>query len=80
VAWGSSGCSWCLGSQQQLGTSDEVRGLQSHNPDEANALSVRLELQAGGYSAARERALTRVEGRDYVMQDGDVVTFRFTPS
>src|SRR5215208_8451416 len=35
---------------------------------------------AGGYNAAREGALTRVEGRDYVMQDGDVVTFRFTPS
>ncbi len=37
-------------------------------------------VEAGGYNAARERALTRVEGRDYVMQDGDVVTFRFTPS
>jgi ribosome-binding ATPase len=37
-------------------------------------------VEAGGYAAARERALTRVEGRDYVMQDGDVVTFRFTPS
>jgi len=37
-------------------------------------------VDAGGYTAARERALTRVEGRDYVMQDGDVATFRFTPS
>ena len=37
-------------------------------------------VEAGGYNAARERALTRVEGRDYVMQDGDVATFRFTPS
>jgi GTP-binding protein YchF len=37
-------------------------------------------VDAGGYAAARERALTRVEGRDYVVQDGDVVTFRFTPS
>jgi ribosome-binding ATPase len=36
-------------------------------------------VDAGGYTAARERALTRVEGRDYVMQDGDVATFRFTP-
>ena len=35
---------------------------------------------AGGYTAAREQARTRVEGRDYVVQDGDVVTFRFTPS
>ena len=37
-------------------------------------------VEAGGYAAARERALTRVEGRDYVVQDGEVVTFRFTPS
>jgi ribosome-binding ATPase len=36
-------------------------------------------VEAGGYAAARERALTRVEGRDYVVRDGDVVTFRFTP-
>ena len=36
-------------------------------------------VDAGGYNAAKERALTRVEGRDYVMQDGEVVTFRFTP-
>ena len=37
-------------------------------------------VDAGGYTAARERALTRVEGRDYEMRDGDVATFRFTPS
>jgi hypothetical protein len=34
---------------------------------------------AGGYAAARERALLRVEGRDYVVQDGEVVNFRFSP-
>jgi GTP-binding protein YchF len=37
-------------------------------------------VNAGGYNAARERALTRVEGRDYEIRDGDVVTFRFTPT
>jgi ribosome-binding ATPase len=36
-------------------------------------------VEAGGYAPARERAKLRVEGRDYAMQDGDVVTFRFTP-
>ena len=36
-------------------------------------------VEAGGYAQARERALQRVEGRDYAMQDGDVATFRFTP-
>jgi GTP-binding protein YchF len=36
-------------------------------------------VAAGGYTPARERALLRLEGRDYALQDGDVVTFRFTP-
>jgi GTP-binding protein YchF len=36
-------------------------------------------VRAGSYSAAREQALQRVEGRDYEIKDGDVVTFRFTP-
>jgi predicted metalloprotease len=36
--------------QQQLGTSDEVSTLQRERPDEANALSVRLELQADCYA------------------------------
>jgi ribosome-binding ATPase len=34
-------------------------------------------VDAGGYAGARERALLRTEGRDYVVQDGDVITFRF---
>jgi GTP-binding protein YchF len=36
-------------------------------------------VRVGGYAAAREAALQRVEGRDYEIRDGDVVTFRFTP-
>jgi ribosome-binding ATPase YchF (GTP1/OBG family) len=36
-------------------------------------------VDAGGYAGARERGTLRVEGRDYVMQDGDVMTVRFTP-
>ena len=36
-------------------------------------------VEAGGYAEARERAKLRIEGRDYAMQDGDVMTVRFTP-
>jgi predicted metalloprotease len=36
--------------QRELGTSDEVSRLQRESPDEANALSVRLELQADCYA------------------------------
>jgi ribosome-binding ATPase YchF (GTP1/OBG family) len=35
-------------------------------------------VDAGGYNGARERALLRVEGRDYPIADGDVVNFKFT--
>ncbi len=34
-------------------------------------------VSAGSQLAAREKGLVRLEGRDYVMQDGDVVYFRF---
>ncbi|MEA2273360.1 MAG: ribosome-binding ATPase [Solirubrobacteraceae bacterium] len=36
-------------------------------------------VEAGGYAAARDRGTLRLEGRDYVMRDGDVMTVRFTP-
>jgi GTP-binding protein YchF len=36
-------------------------------------------VDAGGYAGARDRGVLRVEGRDYVMRDGDVITVRFTP-
>jgi ribosome-binding ATPase len=35
-------------------------------------------VAAGGYAGARERATLRLEGRDYEMRDGDVLTVRFT--
>ena len=34
-------------------------------------------LAAGSEHAAREKALMHVEGRDYVVQDGDVIHFKF---
>ncbi len=36
-------------------------------------------VEAGGYAAAREQAKLRIEGRDYQVRDGDVITVRFTP-
>jgi len=36
-------------------------------------------VEAGGYAAARERGTLRLEGRDYTMCDGDVLTVKFTP-
>ena len=36
-------------------------------------------VDAGGYSGARDRGTLRLEGRDYVVTDGDVITVKFTP-
>ena len=34
-------------------------------------------ISAGSYATAREKGLLRLEGKDYIMQEGDVVHFRF---
>ena len=34
-------------------------------------------LDCGSYAGAREKGLVRMEGKDYVVQDGDVILFRF---
>ncbi|MGH2839165.1 MAG: DUF933 domain-containing protein [Thermoleophilaceae bacterium] len=36
-------------------------------------------VDAGGYAGARDKGSLRLEGRDYVMTDGDVITIKFTP-
>jgi len=34
-------------------------------------------MSSGTYAAAREKGLVRLEGKEYVMNDGDIVLFRF---
>lgn len=34
-------------------------------------------ISSGNYTAAKEKGLIRLEGKDYVVQDGDVILFRF---
>ena len=34
-------------------------------------------MACGSMAAAKEKGLVRLEGKDYVMQDGDIVLFRF---
>ncbi len=35
-------------------------------------------VRVGGWKAAREQGLSRAEGKEYVVQDGDVMLFRFS--
>ena len=34
-------------------------------------------LDCGSYAGAREKGLVRMEGKEYIVQDGDVILFRF---
>lgn len=43
----------------------------------AEVVNYRDLLDCGAYNAAKEKGLVRVEGKEYVMKDGDVVLFRF---
>ncbi len=42
----------------------------------AEAIGWRELVECGGYAPARDRGLLRIEGRDYVVQDGDVITIK----
>jgi ribosome-binding ATPase len=45
----------------------------------AEVIGWRELIDAGGYGRARERGSLRLEGRDYTMRDGDVISVKFTP-
>ena len=45
----------------------------------AEVVSWKALVDAGGYAGARDRGELRLEGRDYVVADGDVITVKFTP-
>jgi ribosome-binding ATPase len=42
----------------------------------AEVIGWRELVDAGGYAEARDRGLIRTEGRDYIVDDGDVITIR----
>ena len=55
----------------------QVHSDMEHGFIRAEVVAYR-DLEAhGSFAAAKEHGLLRVEGRDYVVQDGDVVHFRF---
>jgi hypothetical protein len=43
----------------------------------AEVISYEDLMRVGSHVAAREQGLMRLEGKDYIMQEGDVVHFRF---
>jgi GTP-binding protein YchF len=45
----------------------------------AEVLNYEQLVEVGDWHAAREQGILRTEGRDYIVQDGDVCLFRFSP-
>ena len=40
-------------------------------------MAIPLILACGSHAAAKEKGLIRLEGKEYVVKDGDVILFRF---
>ena len=57
-----------------LGEPDVGRALAEH---EAYCGALEALVAAGSMAAAREKGLLRQEGKEYVVQDGDVMLFKF---
>ncbi len=77
---GKEGRAWAI----ERGTSARAAAGRIHTDIErgfvaAEVVSWQDLVDAGGYAAAREQAKLRIEGRGYPVQDGDVITVRFTP-
>ena len=43
----------------------------------AEVINYQQLLDCGSYTAAKEKGLVRMEGKEYIVQDGDVILFRF---
>ena len=43
----------------------------------AETVSYKQYTSTGGFGAAREKGVLRLEGKEYIVQEGDVMLFRF---
>jgi hypothetical protein len=43
----------------------------------AEVISYQDLMASGSFATAKQRGLLRLEGKEYVVQDGDVIYFRF---
>ena len=59
-----------------------IRNWQIHTDFEKGFIRAEITpyedfVKYGSYAACKEKGVTRLEGKDYVVQDGDLVHFRF---
>jgi ribosome-binding ATPase len=69
---------WTLHSgQTALEAAGQVHTDMARGFIRAEVIQCKTLLEIGSLTTARERGVTRVEGREYVVQDGDLIHFRF---
>ena len=61
-------------------TTEEVRETKEKGFIRAEIVAFDDLKACGSMAAAKEKGLVRLEGKDYVMHDGDVTLFRFNVS
>jgi GTP-binding protein YchF len=66
--------------QTAIEAADKVHTDMQRGFIRAEVLSYPDLVATGDFTTARERGLIRLEGRDYVVQDGDIIHIRFSPS
>ncbi len=65
----------------KIGSTAPVAGMAIHTDFKekfirAEIINWQTLLDAGSYAQAREKGLVRTEGKEYVVQDGDVIEFK----
>ena len=50
--------------------------IKAKNGIRAEVINWQKLLDAGSYALAREKGLLRTEGKEYIVQDGDVIEFK----
>ena len=59
-------------------TEDRIKDILETKLDAIQLMTVDNDLvENGSYNVAREQGLVRIEGKDYIVKDGDVMLFRF---
>jgi GTP-binding protein YchF len=60
-----------------VGAAGEIHTDMARGFIRAEVVPADILIEAGSPSAARDRGAVRIEGRDHLVRDGDVLTFRF---
>ncbi|KKT66339.1 MAG: GTP-dependent nucleic acid-binding protein EngD [Candidatus Curtissbacteria bacterium GW2011_GWC1_44_33] len=67
---------FCADIAINTGTPPRTDGLEAKGFIKAEVINVEELLKIGGWRQAKEKGMVRLEGRDYVVQNEDVIEFK----